>query len=96
MEVLEAIGWSVVNGVAKIVAIADVVNGSFWEISKTKHCIWPAKAQVGGRQRVVGWFCCASDFRSGVPAQDQPVPFLDEQPSDLDPSLREVHPSSRV
>jgi len=34
---------------------------------------------------VWGWFCCVSDIRSGVPAQDQPVPFLDEQASGPNP-----------
>jgi translation initiation factor IF-1 len=37
------------------------------------------------KTEVWGWFCCVSNVRSGVPAQDQPVPFLDEQASGPDP-----------
>jgi hypothetical protein len=94
VKVLGAIGSFVVNTRRKLVAIAPVVNGCFCEIWKTKHCSRPKRAQVERRQRVVGWFCCVSDFRSGVPAQDEPVPFSTnkrQNPALLRNALRVAH-----
>ena len=87
VEVLGAISWSVVKCVAKIVAIAAVVNGSFWEISKTKHCIWSAKAQVECRQRVVGGFAARPIFAAEFRRRTSLFPFSTNERQDR-PVLR--------